>query len=254
MMRLALGLALAAGITLGYQQASAPAVTTRGPAVQAAQAPRALPSRPPVMPGPVGSDTVLPLGDSITMGADSTTGCGYRCPLEQLLVQSGQSVHWVGTQRDATGHAHEGHSGWRIDQLADNARAWAALTRPRVVLVHGGTNDDGQNATGAEMLARMSRLLDEIAAGCPGTVVIVAKIQLTTYNTALQQQQQVIFNAGLDALAAGKAPGLRVRTVNMAAAGVQMPGGIHPNDVGYATMAQVWAPALLAALGGASAS
>jgi lysophospholipase L1-like esterase len=249
--------AFTAAVVAGY--GAVPQTATQQGAVQpkaAAQA-TAQPGTPPggrtTIPGPSGSNTVLPLGDSITLGATDPAGCGYRCALEPLVPGG---ITWVGSMRDDTGRLHDGHSGYRINQLSPIVRGLVAQYRPRVVLVHAGTNDDGlnQNATGQQMLDRMAVLLDEIAAGCPGTTVIVAKIQLTPFNTALQQEQERIFNAGLDALAARKTgPALRVRTVDMAAVAMPTDDRIHPNHAGYAIMAQVWAPAVNKVFSGVSA-
>ena len=66
--------------------------------------------------------TIMPLGDSITAG---TVPGGYRKPMvEKLEHDTGLSVVTIGTQTDASLDAphqhHEGHGGWRIDQLEDN--------------------------------------------------------------------------------------------------------------------------------------
>jgi len=63
---------------------------------------------------------LLPLGDSITYGFDAAGG--YRAPLCQLLTNAGDNIDFVGTQ-NGNGVAglpdgdHEGHPGWRIDQI-----------------------------------------------------------------------------------------------------------------------------------------
>lgn len=67
------------------------------------------------------SVSVMPLGDSITAGSAG----GYRKPLAQKLADDCHcSIITVGSQTDASlppgQQAHEGHPGWRIDQLTDN--------------------------------------------------------------------------------------------------------------------------------------
>ena len=74
-----------------------------------------------VSPGQT-SISVMPLGDSITAG---TTPGGYRRPMvEKLTHKYGLTVDTVGTQTDVSmkigQQAHEGHAGWRIDQLCEN--------------------------------------------------------------------------------------------------------------------------------------
>jgi lysophospholipase L1-like esterase len=90
--------------------------------------------------------TVMPLGDSITAG---TVPGGYRGPMvERLARQYGLAVTTVGTQSDASlpagQRAHEGHGGWRIDQLADNLLGVVAVDAG----AHGGHWLDGGHSTG----------------------------------------------------------------------------------------------------------
>ena len=199
-------------------------------------------------PGVSPQNVIMPLGDSITVGYCSTSGDGYRGPLDGLL-----STHvWAGSQQSDIGH-HEGHGGWAIDPLADNVQGWIAQVTPapQVVLVDAGTNDDEQNRSGAQMLASMSRLLDNTLAVDPNVKVVVAQITITTYNTADQQVQEQIYDDGLPALAVAKGP--RVRVVDMR--GVELspvpcaggPEGVHPDDAGYSTMATRWHDTLVTA-------
>lgn len=70
--------------------------------------------------------SILPLGDSIT---DGNTYGGYRAKMMEDLTSAGHTVHLLGSQTVPAEHAapslrpphdglhHEGHAGWRIDQL-----------------------------------------------------------------------------------------------------------------------------------------
>ncbi|MBS2964878.1 GDSL family lipase, partial [Actinocrinis puniceicyclus] len=66
-----------------------------------------------------GGVRVMPLGDSITDG-NQTPG-GYRIGLWQRFVSAGYKVDFVGSLFNGPStlgdHDHEGHSGWRIDQI-----------------------------------------------------------------------------------------------------------------------------------------
>lgn len=67
----------------------------------------------------------MPLGDSITDGFGEPGG--YRIGLWQRL--SGRhAVDFVGSASNGPGalgdHDHEGHSGWRIDQLDAGVVSW----------------------------------------------------------------------------------------------------------------------------------
>src|SRR5690242_19344551 len=63
---------------------------------------------------------LMPLGDSITWGYASPSGNGYRGYLYNDLAGEGHSSDFVGSLRNGTmsDPDNEGHSGWRIDQVA----------------------------------------------------------------------------------------------------------------------------------------
>ena len=90
----------------------------------------------------------MPLGDSITesnMGQHS-----YRYYLWHMLINDGYQVNFVGS-RHGVGNGppanadfdmdHEGHAGWRADEILNHIQAWATAASPDVVLLHIGTND-----------------------------------------------------------------------------------------------------------------
>lgn len=89
--------------------------------------------------------SVMPLGDSITAGSAG----GYRKPLAQKLADECHCpIITVGSQTDSSlpaGHqAHEGHGGWRIDQLTDNLLGVNAVDAG----AHGGYWLTGGHGTG----------------------------------------------------------------------------------------------------------
>src|SRR5581483_3317639 len=89
--------------------------------------------------------SIMPLGDSITAGSDG----GYRKPLAQKLGEVCHcSISTVGSQSDPSlppaQQAHEGHPGWRIDQLSDNLLG----VNPVDAGAHGGYWLVGGHGTG----------------------------------------------------------------------------------------------------------
>jgi len=130
-----------------------------------------------------GGVRVMPLGDSITEGTQVPGG--YRIGLWQRTAAAGYRVDLVGSQFNgptALGdHDHEGHPGWRIDQIDANISGWLGSTSPRSVLLHIGTNDVLQNYNLGGAPNRLSTLIDHItvwyaalravpgAVGDPGT-------------------------------------------------------------------------------------
>lgn len=78
-----------------------------------------------------GGVRVMPLGDSITDGFNVPGG--YRINLWQRMASGGHTVDLVGSGFNGPAalgdHDHEGHSGWRIDQL-DARHRRPTLVRP----------------------------------------------------------------------------------------------------------------------------
>src|SRR3954453_11137248 len=76
-----------------------------------------------------GGVRVMPLGDSITDGF--TVPGGYRIGLWQKFVAGGFPVDFVGSLSNGPAelgdHDHEGHSGWRIDQIDANIVNWLRM-------------------------------------------------------------------------------------------------------------------------------
>ncbi|KAH8806195.1 hypothetical protein F5884DRAFT_860774 [Xylogone sp. PMI_703] len=83
---------------------------------------------------------LLPLGDSITRGSESTNLNGYRKELHELLGYD--KVDFIGTLRngDFNDTDHEGRSGQRIKEI-EQYGSKPLLARPNVVLILAGTND-----------------------------------------------------------------------------------------------------------------
>lgn len=188
---------------------------------------------------------ILPLGDSITYGFQSSDGNGYRQYLLTLLA--GNNVNFIGSVQAGTmtNNNNEGHSGAIIDQIA--SYAYLSLPeRPNVVLLMAGTNDMNNDVDPDNAAARLGALIDEIFAACPDTVVIVAQIipaanpdtfaRLVTYNariSLLVNQQQT----------AGK----HVIKAWMPLTTDDLIDGLHPTDMGYSKMADGWLDALVRA-------
>src|SRR3954467_14040571 len=87
-----------------------------------------------------GGGRLMPLGDSITEGTQVPGG--YRIGLWQRFTTNGNRVDFVGSQFNGPAslgdHDHEGHPGWRIDQIDANIVGWLQATTPRTVLLHIG--------------------------------------------------------------------------------------------------------------------
>lgn len=190
---------------------------------------------------------IMPLGDSITDGFNVPGG--YRIDLWRQLGAGGYTADFVGSGFNGPAalgdHDHQGHSGWRIDQLHANIVTWLRNTNPHTVLLHIGTNDMNQNYDVANAPARLSALIDRILANAPGVELFVAQITPES-NPTLEARVQA-YNAAIPAIVAGK--GSRVHLVDMHSplTTADLADGVHPNAAGYDKMARVWFDALRAA-------
>jgi lysophospholipase L1-like esterase len=194
-----------------------------------------------------GGVRVLPLGDSITDGTQVPGG--YRIGLWQRFGAGGFRVDFVGTQFNGPStlgdHDHEGHPGWRIDQIDANITGWLRNTTPHTVLLHIGTNDVLQNVNLGGAPGRLSTLVDHITATVPDAEVFVATI-IPLANSG-QEANVRTFNATIPGLVQSKVnAGRHVHLVDMHAAltPADLIDGIHPNAGGYDKMAASWFAAL----------
>ena len=192
---------------------------------------------------------IMPLGDSITEGTvGSSDDTGYRRSLYLSLAAAGCDINFVGGL--ATGiptdfdRDHEGHFGWQADQIRDNVYNWLDSNPADIVLLHIGTND----ITGAnEDVAEVNDILNEIYTYSPDiTVVLAARLILRNDS---KNPETIAFNDAVEAMAQDRiAGGDDIIIVDMEYALTypdDLADSVHPNDNGYAKMAEVWYDALI---------
>ncbi|WP_328709867.1 lectin [Microbispora hainanensis] len=194
-----------------------------------------------------GGVRVMPLGDSITEGTQVPGG--YRIGLWQRLASGRYTIDFVGSQYNGPGnlgdHDHEGHPGWRIDQIDANINGWLRTYTPRTVLLHIGTNDVLQNYNVSGAPQRLSTLIDHITAAAPDADVFVATI--IPLSNSGQEAAARNFNAAIPGIVQSKAnSGKHVHLVDMHSRLTtgDLIDGIHPTANGYDKMAAAWYAAL----------
>ncbi len=207
---------------------------------------------------------IMPLGDSITRGATipGDVPGGYRTRLYQVLTKANVTVHFVGGEetnpdpKNLPEPHHEGHSGWRIDQLDGTDSAGKidhhfiddAMKKfdPDLVLIHLATNDivQGFGVKGAPK--RLDDLISRIVEDKPEVQIIVAAI-IPIKNPKLDEQVNE-YNRAVAALVKHQA------AAKHHVSGVDMHSSIsvndfadpyHPNRVGYDRMGEIWGRAIL---------
>jgi lysophospholipase L1-like esterase len=205
---------------------------------------------------------IMPLGDSITSGVGSTSFNGYRKPLYQALTAAGYDFDFVGGQADGDflDLNHEGHNGWHADtagtsDILGQVYNWLTANPADIVLLHIGTNDI---TYGEQNANEVNAILDEIDRFSTDIKVILALIINRTDNPN-KAQATTQFNIDVNNMAQSRiATGDDIIVVDMEHAlnyATDMADYLHPNDAGYAKMAEVWysavvpEPATIALLG-----
>ncbi len=202
---------------------------------------------------------IMPLGDSITYGANSDgIGGGYRYPLYVALTNAGYNVDYVGTQTSIP-HAglgaeinHEGHSGWHVSAasngLYENILTWLSqIDAPDVVLVHIGTNDTGDVPNFPGTIDELDALIIRIATARPYAHIIVTTLLKRGADDTDSRNVLIdtYFNPYvLSRFQAHQAAGRRVHFLDMHAylERTDMYDNLHPNNGGYGKMAAAWFP------------
>ncbi|MEU9544517.1 ricin-type beta-trefoil lectin domain protein [Streptomyces mirabilis] len=225
--------ALAAALTaaLGVAAAALPAAAAAGTGTEApssAAAPAAL--------------RVMPLGDSITWGVGSPSGNSYRDFLGSQLAAEGHTVDFVGSGRNGTmsDPDNEGHSGWRIDQIAGIADSVLARYRPNVVTLEIGTNDLNGNYQIPTAPDRLRALVDQITRDAPDPTVLVGTVIVSTSGT--EEANRPAFNDKLPGIVQDEQnAGKHVRLVDMSAlTSADLSDSLHPNDSSFRKMADAF--------------
>ncbi|WP_339383370.1 GDSL-type esterase/lipase family protein, partial [Oculatella sp. LEGE 06141] len=191
----------------------------------------------------------MPLGDSNTRGKDWDPA-GYRDNLWNQLKSSGFDVDFVGSQKEGPStidRDHEGHGGWRIDEIANNVDSWLTSYQPDVIMLMIGTNDVLQDYQLSTAIDRLNNLIDKIVAKVPNAYLLVGSIP--PIDRPLDQQQVLEYNAQIPGLVSSKASqGKKVKFVDIfkeLTFSDLSSDDIHPTASGYAKIADVWYDALL---------
>lgn len=215
--------------------------------------------------------TVMPLGDSITSGHAGFAS--YRYPLWFDLLEYGYAVDLVGNLDDVPGgppdpdvypdyadgfdRDHEGHWGYRTDQILPILADAVAANQPDIVLIHLGTNDIGQRGeVGLATFDVNLRLIIDILRGeRPGIAILLAKVIPIGASSFYGANAHLVepLNQAIEMVAQEEStidsPIILVdQHVGFDIATMMQGDGIHPNVAGEERMAWRWLPALASVL------
>jgi lysophospholipase L1-like esterase len=198
----------------------------------------------------------MPLGDSITQSFSPLNS--YRYYLWHLLINQRYRVDFVGSMQGVgngpPGNAdfdmdHEGHAGWRADEILANIQVWAAQSRPDIALLHIGTNDLCQGQTVDSTVFDIGNIVDVLRMVNPHVQILLAQLipQASFANCG-----SPLLNARLPALVTDKTtPESPITLVDQYTgfdASTMTFDGMHPNATGDSRMADRWVEKLVPVL------
>jgi hypothetical protein len=189
-------------------------------------------------------------GFSDTTPAQDYAATGGAGIVAGKALEAGKNITFVGSvmngPREVNGvpfpQNNEGHSGWTISQLANIVPSHALDPQPHIILLMIGTNDmyRGNPATAPD---RLRDLINEIFAFDPDTLLVVAQLTPLSFSNAAVEAYNAALPAIIDGIAA---TGAHIRLVDMynGFSTSMLGDGVHPNQQGYAFMADVWYAAI----------
>jgi len=198
---------------------------------------------------------IMPLGDSITQGAADADS--YRRSLWKLLKKGSPRVDFVGSMKmnhpDARPvHSdfdidHEGHWGWRTDEVLAKIDGWARQAQPDIVLLHLGTNDIAQRQENEDTAEELRRIIIILRKHNPRVEILLAQLIPMAGKTADMRIQELnrILPGMAQSITTDESPVHIVNQYEGFDAFKDTDDGIHPNESGIKKMAQKWYRALV---------
>jgi lysophospholipase L1-like esterase len=213
---------------------------------------------------------IMPFGDSITLSFSDKPS--YRRALWFMLQDAGYYIDLVGSQTlqwegpNPYGDFdldHEGHGGFRTENLLSATDTWAANAQPDIVLLHAGTTDANQDRPAEETAANIAAMIDVLRGRNPQVIVLLALIIGAPDSTMafvsgrpLNGEIEAI-NALIPGVAASKStdisPVYLVDHYGNFDRNTLTWDGIHPTVEGETVIAQTWFEALAPILDGLGA-
>ena len=202
---------------------------------------------------PAAVTRIFPLGDSITRG--KVNHWSYRRNLEASLLGANCPFDLVGKQLGPgsgpglplVDRDHEGHSGFRTDQILAGLSSWLPGNVPDWTLLHVGTNDVLQGRSIAAARANISGIIDRLRQANPNVGILLAQVipNLPSNEAAVAALNDAIVSLAAEKDLPSVSPVIVVDHYSGYSTFTHNYDQIHPNDSGEAMMAGRWFEALL---------
>jgi hypothetical protein len=201
---------------------------------------------------------IAPYGNSITQAADNRQS--YRYPLWKKLLDANISFDFVGTMNTNFGGNpsrpdykgkpfdmdHEGHWGWRGDEILNSVGSWLTKYTPDMVLMHVGSNDCIQGQTTSSTLSEITQIVAKLRTDNSAVVIFMANLIPCNASGATPRVNDL--NNGIKSLASQlntqSSPIIFVDQNSGIDAAKDLYDGIHPGPTGEEKMAQKWFDAI----------
>jgi lysophospholipase L1-like esterase len=199
---------------------------------------------------------ILPLGNSITQS--NNENLSYRYPLWTKLVDDGVNFDFVGSMTSnyngnptwplyggqSFDQDHEGHWGWRVDQINLNLPGWMTSYTPDIVLIHLGTNDMAQNNSVTSTVNELKDLIGLLRADNPNVRILLATLIPVDDLLWSWSYRVPLLNAQIpsiaDDLSTPESPVIIIDQYTGFDPVTDTFDGVHPNELGEEKMAQKW--------------
>lgn len=202
---------------------------------------------------------IMPFGDSITFddrhNENRPVGLrtGYRSHLDHLLKDNNFTFDFVGSVRSGQDVQppfdpdNEGHPGENNAYLASHVYDFLSINPADMMLIHAGTNHHNNLDYEINSMIKMLNEIDRYESDSHTSIRVILALIIPRANDVLIPK----YNNALATLAHDRiAKGDNIILVDMEndanlSWAEDYHDGTHPNDQGYAKMAQVWLPAIL---------
>jgi GDSL-like Lipase/Acylhydrolase family len=210
--------------------------------------------------------TIMPLGDSITVGYTGIPGAdvpgGYRNNLYADLTTAGIPIQFEGSTTQLPSPLltanneteNEGHSGYLIEGeplpgipgiypgLYENIDTWFSAFQPNIVLLMIGTNDINMDVDLPNAPGRLGALLDKITSDDPDGLIVLSTLLYTEDPTL--NPDVAAYNAAMPSVVAGRSNVVLVDNSNILDLSTDYASTLHPNQQGYNKLGDAFAAEL----------